>query len=172
MKKKLVNKRYKKNIIPKKIIVFGILLTVISLIVYGGINSLKSSNGNFLLSPARNLFMKATYLPTEGYAYTSQSTGTVKSLNSGAGSRGGLGHNPTITLKQGNTLSIHLINGDSERHSKHNINIDEFDIHTKDLGYFQSETVTFTTNKTGTYDYYCSIHPEMTGKIIVKSHSK
>ena len=51
MKKKIVNKRYKKNIIPKKIIVFGILLTVISLIVYGGINSLKSSNGNFLLSP-------------------------------------------------------------------------------------------------------------------------
>jgi hypothetical protein len=41
--------------------------------------------------------MKATYLPTEGYAYTSQSTGTVKSLNSGAGSRGGAGHNPTIT---------------------------------------------------------------------------
>ena len=80
MKKKLVNKRYKKNIIPKKIIVFGILLTVISLIVYGGINSLKSSNGNFLLSPARNLFMKATYLPTEGYAYTGQSTGTAKIL--------------------------------------------------------------------------------------------
>jgi hypothetical protein len=83
--------------------------------------------------------MKATDLPTEGYAYTSQPTGTVKSLNSGAGSRGGLGHNPTITLNQGNTLSIHLINGDSEKHSKHKINIHEFDIHTKDLGYFQSQ---------------------------------
>jgi plastocyanin len=116
--------------------------------------------------------MKATDLPTEGYAYTSQPTGTVKSLNSGAGSRGGLGHNPTITLNQGNTLSIHLINGDSEKHSKHNINIEEFDIHTKDLGYFQNQTVTFTANKTGTFNYYCSIHPEMNDNIIIKSHSK
>ena len=47
-------------------------------------------------------------------------------------------------------------------------NIDEFDTHTKDLGYFQSQSVIFTTNKTGT----CSIHPEMTGKIIVKSHAE
>jgi plastocyanin len=111
--------------------------------------------------------MKATDLPTEGYAYTSQPTGTVKSLNSGAGSRGGLGHNPAITLNQGNTLSIHLINEDSEKHSKHNLNIDEFGIHTKDLGYFQTQTVTFTANKAGTFNYYCSIPPEMTGKITV-----
>ena len=172
MKKKLINKRNKKKNIHKKIIVIGISLTVIGLIVYGGINSLMSSNGNFLLSPSRNLFMKATYLPTERYAYTSQSTGTAKLLNSGAGSRSGLGHNPTITLNQGNTVSIHLINEDSEKHSKHNINIDEFDTHTKDLGYFQSQTVTFTANKTGTFNYYCSIHPEMTGKIIVKSHAE
>ena len=83
-----------------------------------------------------------------------------------------LGHKPTISLNQGNIVPIHLINEDSETHSKHNINIDEFDVHSKDLGYFQSQTVTFTANKTGTFDYYCSIHPEMTGKIIVKSHAE
>jgi plastocyanin len=171
MKKKLINKRKKKKNIQNKIIVIGISITVISLIVYGGINSLKSSNGNFLLSPPRNFFMKATYLPTEGYAYTGQSTGTAKILNSGAGSNR-FGHGPTITLNQGNTLSLHLINEDSEKHSKHNLNIDEFDVHTKDLGYFQSQTVTFTANKTGTFNYYCSIHPEMTGKITVKSHAE
>ena len=71
--------------------------------------------------------MKATYLPTEGYAYTSQSTGTAKILNSGAGSNR-FGHDPPITLNQGNTVSLHLINEDSETHSKHNINIDEFDV--------------------------------------------
>ena len=70
---------------------------------------MRSSNGNFILSSARS-----TYFPTEGYPYTSKSIGTIKSLNSGAGSRIGLGHNPTITLNQGNTLSIHLINEDSE----------------------------------------------------------
>ncbi len=51
-------------------------------------------------------------------------------------------------------------------------NIDEFDTPTKDLGYFQSQPVIFTANKTGTFNYYCSIHPEMTGKIIVKSHAE
>jgi plastocyanin len=175
MGKKLINQKKKKNnknkITPKKLIVIGISLTVISLIIYGGINSLKFSNGNFLLSPPRNFFMKATYLPTEGYVYTGQSTGTAKILNSGAGSNR-FGHGPPITLNQGNTLSLHLINEDSETHSKHNLNIDEFNAHTNDLGYFQSQTITFTANKTGTFDYYCSIHPEMTGKIMVKSHAE
>ena len=174
---KLVNQKKnnkdknKNRITPKKIIVIGIVFTVISLIIYGGINSLKSSNGNFLLSPPRNLFMKATYLPNEGNVYTSQSTGTAKILNSGAGSSSRIGHNPTITLNQGNSLSLHLINEDSEKHSKHNLNIDEFGIHTKDLGYFQTQTVTFTANKTGTFNYYCNIHPEMNGEIIVVANN-
>ena len=173
---KLVNQKKKNNnnknkITPKKIIVIGILFTFIGLIIYGGINSLKSFNGNFLLSPPRNFFMKATYLPKEGNVYTSQSTGTAKMLNSGAGGSSRFGHNPTITLHQGNSLSIHLINEDSEKHSKHNLNIDEFGIHTKDLGYFQTQTVTFTANKTGSFNYYCSIHPEMNGKIIIVAHN-
>ena len=42
MKKKLINKRKNKKITQKKIIVIGISLTVIGLIVYGGINSLIS----------------------------------------------------------------------------------------------------------------------------------
>ena len=67
------NKNDKNRITPKKIMVIGILFTVISLIIYGGINSLKSSNGNFLLSPPRNFFLKATYLPNEGNVYTSHS---------------------------------------------------------------------------------------------------
>ena len=165
------NKNKNNKITPKKIIVIGILCTVISLIIYGGINSLKSYNGNFLLSPPRNFFMKATYLPNEGNAYTSQSTGTAKILNSGAGSSSRIGHNPTITLNQGNSLSLHLINEDSEKHSRHNLNIDEFNIHTKNLGYFQTQTVTFTANKTGAFNYYCSIHPEMNGKIIVVANN-
>jgi hypothetical protein len=93
------NKNNKNKITPKKIIVIGILFTVIGLTIYGGINSLKSFNGNFLLSPPRNYFMKATYLPNEGNVYTSQSTGTAKILNSGAGSSKISGHNPTIRLR-------------------------------------------------------------------------
>ena len=172
-KNNLLNQKKKNNrknkITPKKIIIIGISFTIIGLIIYGGITSLKSFNGNFLLSPPRNFFMKATYVPNEGNVFTSQSTGTAKLLNSGAGSRGGFstGHNPTIMLNQGHSLAIHLINEDKETHSKHNLNIDEFGVHTNDLGYFQTQTVTFTANKTGTFNYYCSIHPEMKGKLIV-----
>ena len=94
---------------------------------------MNSLNGKFLLSPP-----KATYLPIEGYVYTSQSIGTAKSLNSGAWSRIGLEHNPTISLNQDNIIPIYLINEDSETHSKHNINKDDFDSHTNNLWYFQS----------------------------------
>ena len=30
------------------------------------------------------------------------------------------------------------------------------------------ETFSYTFDKTGTYPYYCSVHPKMTGKVIVK----
>jgi hypothetical protein len=82
-------------------------------------------------------------LITEVYTYTSQSIGMAKWLNSGSGSRIGLGYNPTISPNQGNTVSIYLINEDSDTHSKRNINIDDFDAPTNDLGYFQSQIITY-----------------------------
>jgi plastocyanin len=30
------------------------------------------------------------------------------------------------------------------------------------------ETFSFTFAKAGTYEYFCSIHPHMTGKVVVK----
>jgi plastocyanin len=65
-------------------------------------------------------------------------------------------------------VSVHLINEDDQAHEKHNINIDEFGVHTKDLGYFEGETVTFVADKAGTFEYYCSIHPEMKGTMTVE----
>jgi hypothetical protein len=82
-------------------------------------------------------------LITEVYTYNSQSIGMTKWLNSGSGSRIGLGYNPTISPNQGNTVSIHLINEDSDTHSKYNINIDDFDALTNELGYFQSQIITY-----------------------------
>ncbi|MFB5600729.1 MAG: cupredoxin domain-containing protein [Nitrososphaeraceae archaeon] len=165
---KTVSKRNYKKFPKIRILILSFIFTLGVLIIYGGINSLKSYNGNFFSSPPRNIFLKALYTPTHGYTYTSQSTGTAKILNSGGGSSGsGASQGTTLTLNQGGSLAIHLINEDSEKHSKHNLNIDEFNVHTKDLGYFQSQTITFTANKSGTFDYYCSIHPEMKGKLIV-----
>jgi plastocyanin len=44
---------------------------------------------------------------------------------------------------------------------------DEFNVHTRDLGYFETQTVTFLADKKGTFEYYCTIHPEMKGIIKV-----
>jgi plastocyanin len=81
----------------------------------------------------------------------------------------GAGFNsPTIFLKYGALDSIHLINEDADTRSLHNLNIDTFNVHTKSLGYFESQSLTFIANKIGTFVYYCNIHPEMRGIIKVE----
>jgi len=73
-------------------------------------------------------------------------------------------------VSKGNIIQIHLINEEKNQPnnpSKHNLNIDEFNVHTKDLDYFQTDEIAFLANKTGTFDYYCSIHQDMKGTITV-----
>ncbi|PIN82350.1 MAG: hypothetical protein COV65_06865 [Nitrosopumilales archaeon CG11_big_fil_rev_8_21_14_0_20_33_24] len=80
------------------------------------------------------------------------------------------GASPSIIISKNNLVQIHLINEEinpPDNISKHNLNIDEFNVHTKDLGYFQTDSVTFLANKAGTFDYYCSLHPDMKGTITV-----
>jgi len=80
------------------------------------------------------------------------------------------GKSPSITISKNNLVQIHLINEETNQPgnpSKHNLNIDEFNVHTKDLSYFQTYSVTFLADKTGTFDYYCSFHPDMRGTITV-----
>jgi plastocyanin len=141
--------------------------TAISLISYYAINSMIPVNGKSpVLSPPRNIFIKASHSPQTGYIFVSQSGGAVKGLR---GSSGGSAYstNPTYTFNKGGVESIHMINEDYETHSKHNFNIDQFNVHTKDLGYFQTQTVTFIADKEGTFQYYCTIHPKMKGNVVV-----
>jgi plastocyanin len=46
--------------------------------------------------------------------------------------------------------------------------VDEFNVHTRDLGYFESQSITFIADKAGTFKIYCTIHPEMTGSVVVR----
>ena len=150
-----------------RVIAIGALAAIITGLGYFAWNSMIPANGTtpFFGMP-NNHFIKATHEKSGGYVYVSQSSGKVKNMRIG-GSGTISPVNPTYEFKKGELESFHVIGGDYETHSKHNFNIDEFNVHTRDLGNFETQTVTFLTEKAGTFEYYCTIHPEMRGKVVV-----
>ena len=140
----------------------GVAVVVVSLAAYFAINSSTTNGGVPMFTPAKNNFIVAKYYQDAGYAFASKAT------TSGKKSAGASSVNPTIHITKGSVEAIHMINEDSDTGSKHNINIDEFNIHSRDLGYFESQAFTFVADKYGTFNYYCTIHPEMKGHIIVE----
>ena len=150
----------------KRIITYGIIATIISGISVVGYKSMIPANGNTpVFGIPSNHFVKAKYSTSSGYAWISMSPGTAKGLR---GSGGGGIMNPIYVFNRGGLQSMHLINEDYETHSKHNFNIDELNIHSKDLAYSASQTITFIADKPGNFQYYCNIHPEMKGNITVE----
>ena len=163
MNKKTRQKNVKGRAFISKGMIIGVsaAAVIIFVVVFFWINSLVPVNGNSpVFAAPTNTFMKASYSPQSGYVFTSQSTSSARRSV-------GIGYNsPAITLRQGELESIHIINEDTS--SKHNFNIDAFKVHSKNLGYFQSQSITFIANKVGTFTYYCTIHPEMKGTVIVE----
>jgi plastocyanin len=156
----------KQNVRPSRkgrIIMAGAAVAMVSLIAVFGSRALTPVNASGpVFSFPTNEYLKALHAKN-GFAFVSKATGSVK------GMRGSTPLvNPAYTYKMGELVSVHLINEDDQAHEKHNINIDEFGVHTKDLGYFEGETVTFVADKAGTFEYYCSIHPEMKGTMTVE----
>ena len=144
-------------------------LTLMAILIggggYYGILSMIPVNGTVpVFGSPENIFMKSVKT-NKGYSFASQS---VK----GGKTPPVIGKtSPTYIVAENNLVSIHLINEDkntSNMISKHNLNIDEFNVHSRDLSYFETQTITFLADKKGTFDYYCSIHPEMKGEIIVE----
>lgn len=117
-----------------------------------------------VFEPPENFFLKAVKQNGK-HIFASQSAKGGKGIPS-------LGkQSPTLQTSEGSLISIHLINeqkNTTDEKSSHNINIDEFNVHSNDLGYFQTQTITFLANEKGEFFYYCSIHPEMMGRIIVE----
>jgi hypothetical protein len=153
------------NITKRRIILFGTMAAIIAGIGFVGYRSMIPANGTApVFGLANNHFIKATH-ENSGYMFVSQSSSKVKNIRVGTG--GGSSINPTYEFKKGSLESFHVIGGDYQTHSKHNFNIDEFNVHTRDLGNFETQTVTIVPDKAGTFEYYCTIHPEMRGNIIV-----
>jgi plastocyanin len=132
--------------------------------VFGYYSSIPVNATSPVFGLPSNHFLKATYSQNNGYAYVSQSSGAAKGMKS---SGGGIA-DPTYEFTKGNLQSIHFINEDNQSQSKHNFNIDAFNVHTRDLGYFESQTITFLTDKSGTFEYHCTLHPEMKGNIVIE----
>ncbi len=77
------------------------------------------------------------------------------------------GHNsPTLEVNMGDTVAIHVENLDSTEN--HDFVIPDLNVHSKALGYFQADTVTFVADKKGEFTYTSSTHPEMKGQIVVQ----
>jgi hypothetical protein len=162
------NSRNTKNISVKGLSIIVLTGVLISLGAYFAINSSRPSNGTSpVIGIPGNSFIKAVHTPGKGYSFMHQSTGSSKGLrNLNLGNRTS-DPNVLMTVNKGSAETIHLINEDTS-HSKHNLNVDEFNVHTRDLGYFESQSVTFIADKAGTFKIYCTIHPEMTGSVIVR----
>lgn len=73
--------------------------------------------------------------------------------------------NPDITVKINHPLKISIANQDFR---KHDFIVDDLNINTGYISSGQEFTTLIASDKTGSYRYYCSIHPDtMEGKIIV-----
>jgi plastocyanin len=74
----------------------------------------------------------------------------------------------TLTVNNGDTVKITFKNVEGF----HDLKIDEFNAATKQLQANKEETITFVANKTGSFEYYCSVgtHRQMgmKGALIVK----
>ncbi len=73
-----------------------------------------------------------------------------------------------MKVKKGDKVKVTFINAEGF----HDWVLDEFNVKTKQIAAGQSETVEFTADKTGTFEYYCSVgkHRQngMFGKLIVE----
>ena len=156
--RKQSSKISRKNIISVSVILgVGVLIGFFVLHSFTPVNS-----DTFVFASPANISLKAVKSSQGNYHY--QATKGGKKLPNAEGA------SPSIIISKNNLVQIHLINEEinpPDNISKHNLNIDEFNVHTKDLGYFQTDSVIFLANKAGTFDYYCSLHPDMKGIITV-----
>lgn len=159
-----------KNKAPnKKNTVFGIgiVVVIVAVIGYFAINSMIPVNADYpVFAAPTNVYIKTISTDDGKSVFASQSLKGGKSAGAPTGT-----HYPTLVVSKGNLVSIHIINEDKETvnfNHAHNFNIDEFNVHSKNLNPLEAQSITFLADKQGTFDYYDSNHSEMRGKIVVQ----
>jgi len=165
VRKKQKNNNKNKFFTKGTIIGIAVIAALASVGGYFALGSMVPVNGTTpVFGTPTNLYILATHTTTDGYIFQEQSTRQgKKSLSTGA-------VDVSIHVIKGELVSIHVINEDKETQSQQDLNIDEFNVHTKKLNYFQAQTINFIADKTGTFKYYSTIHPEMKGTIVVEAN--
>ncbi|MEM2760872.1 MAG: hypothetical protein QXU32_12800 [Nitrososphaerales archaeon] len=138
-----------------KYAVIGGIIAIIAAVAYTGFASRTSV---LPVANAKNFSLKVTN-SANGIAFVSVGSGGKKTIP--------VGHtSPTLDVIEGDTVTIHVIN---EIHGqKYDFVIPELNVHSKQLGYFEADTLTFVADKKGTFTYTSTNHPEMKGLLIVQ----
>jgi Cupredoxin-like domain len=161
MVKKQKNKSKSGPITKNMIISVAILAAVVAGgVYYLWITAVPVNGTTPVFEPATNVYILAIH-DANGYSYDEQSTKTGKKSISGTNL------DPSIHIPKGTLVALHFINEDKDTGSEQDLNIDEFNVHTRHLKYFEAQTINFLADKDGTYPYYSVLHPEMKGNIIV-----
>ena len=168
MRKKQNNKNKNKFFTRGTIIGIAVIAAAAVAGGYFALGTMVPVNGTVpVFATPTNIYIKALHTGQDGYIFEEQSTRQGKKTISGGSV------DVSIHIIKGELVSLHVINEDIETQSKHNFNIDEFNVHTKDLNppagiFFDSQTITFIADKIGTFKYYSTMHPEMKGTIVVE----
>ncbi len=94
-----------------------------------------------------------------GLAFISVGTSGKKTIATGYNS-------PTLEVNMGDTVTIHIENLDSTE--KHDFAISDLNVHSKMLGYFEADSVTFKADNAGQFTYTSTSHPETKGLLVVQ----
>lgn len=139
----------------KNILIAGIVVVIAGIGVYF---LMKPAEPSATMSPSPTATVTSSASPTStAQARTITVVGSDFSFDTS-----------TITVNKGDTVTIIFKNTDGI----HDWVVDEFNARTSRIGVGKSAAVTFVANKTGSFEYYCSVgnHRQMgmRGTLIVK----
>ncbi len=154
------------------------VVVVIALLVLGGVAVMVMNKGgqskNVQIAPVQSVqtspteaMQKTTVTPSgaapSGEAMTDKNAKTFTVTGSN------FAFSPAeIRVKKGDTVKVTFTSSGGI----HDFVIDELNVKTNRVASGQSETVTFTANKVGTFEYYCSVGSHrvmgMVGKLVVE----
>ncbi len=146
--------RHKKFPVAKLVIVGG-LVALASSIAYFGFAT-RTSVLSALTGKTFSLNISNT---PNGIAFVSVSSAGKKSIQAGHNS-------PTLNVIKGDTVTIRILNEVHDK--KYDFVIPDLNVHSKQLGYLEEDTITFVADKQGEFVYTSTDHPEMKGLLVVQ----